>query len=457
MTTSALRAGAAMIDITPAMGMQLAGDIGRHRPMEEIREPLYARALVLEAGGRRCAVVSLDIIAITKEHNTRLRQLIEQRTGLPAPAVMLHCVQNHAAPGIGHEIIDESVELPAELWYARGGEDRYIPVVFEAVATALERAIAALQPVTMHAGRATDGRVAFNRRFIMRDGTARCHPPQCSPDIVQCEGPTDPEVAVVTFENADGQPIAALLHHTCHPVHGYPQRWCSSGWPGAWAHGMQEILGDACVPLVLNGFCGNIHHTNHLDPEFVDDYREMGRKLTATGARILKHMTALPVTTLALLDRQLPIPYRTLDPAQFAQDDRYLAAHPEPVWLDRDAEALEWEWVYAHSRLGLRQRVAAAPAYALEIQAFRLGEVAILGAEGEPFVEAQLDVKLHSPAAYTLMAHMTNGCAGYIPTQQALQHGGYETRPGTWSQLCPDALDMLAREARDMLESLFAE
>jgi len=455
MNNASLRAGAAIVDITPAMGVQLAGDIGRHRPVEEIRDSLFARVLVLEAGGQRCAVVSLDIIAITKVHNTSLRQLIAERTGLPAEAVMIHCVQNHAAPGIGHEIVEESVELPEELWYIRGGDDRYIPVVFEAVATALERALAVMQPVTMKVGRATDGRVAFNRRFIMRDGNARTHPPQCSPEIVYCEGPMDPEVSLAVFENADGQAVAALLHHTCHPVHGYPQRWVSGGWPGAWARGMQGVLGEDCVPLVLNGFCGNIHHNNHLDPDFVDDYLAMGRKLTETGARIVAQLTPMPVTSLTCLSRTLAVPYRTLDPAQFVQDDRYLAEHPEPIWIDRAAEAVEWEWVYAHSRLGLRRRIAAAPAYELEVQAFRLGEVAILGAEGEPFVEGQLEVKLHSPAAYTLMAHMTNGCAGYIPTKLALRNGGYETRPGTWSMFCPDALEMLAQGAREVLDEMF--
>ncbi len=44
----ALCAGAARADITPSLGTQLAGDIGRCRPTEEIRDRLYANALVAE-------------------------------------------------------------------------------------------------------------------------------------------------------------------------------------------------------------------------------------------------------------------------------------------------------------------------------------------------------------------------------------------------------------------------
>ncbi len=45
---SRLMAGAAEADISPELGIQLAGAIGHRRPAEEIREPIYTRALVLD-------------------------------------------------------------------------------------------------------------------------------------------------------------------------------------------------------------------------------------------------------------------------------------------------------------------------------------------------------------------------------------------------------------------------
>ena len=48
-----LRAGAAKADISPAKGIQVAGDIGRLRPCTSVKEPIYARALVLEQQGCR--------------------------------------------------------------------------------------------------------------------------------------------------------------------------------------------------------------------------------------------------------------------------------------------------------------------------------------------------------------------------------------------------------------------
>lgn len=450
-----LRAGAATVDITPAMGMQLEGDIGRYRPVKEIREPLFARALVLEQDGRRCAIVATDLLAIDKTHCALIREAAAKRLGIAPDALLIHATQTHAAPGVGHYMISERIPLSNELWYIRGGDNRYHPMVVEGILAALEEAITRLQPVTAQVGRATDGRVAFNRRFVMRDGTARTHPPLASPDILYCEGPIDPEVSLLVLSNTAGEPMAALLHHTCHPVHGYPEHWVSSGWPGAWVNGVQKLLGSQCVPLVLNGMCGNVHHTNHLDPTFVDCYHEMGRKLTETTEYILHSLTPAPISALSWQSRTLEIPYREIGAEQIAADERYLREHPEPVWLDREAEAIEWEWIYAHARKDLRLQAEECPAYPFEIQVIRLGDMAIIGVEGEPFVEGQLEIKLTSPARFTFCSHMTNGCAGYVPTKAAFARGGYETRPGTWSMLCHDGLQMMTEAAKELLHDIF--
>ena len=64
-TPSLLYAGAAEVDITPAMDIQIAGDIGRRRPVEEIRERLYAKALVLKHGETLCCFLSNEVCYVT--------------------------------------------------------------------------------------------------------------------------------------------------------------------------------------------------------------------------------------------------------------------------------------------------------------------------------------------------------------------------------------------------------
>ncbi|HOF90065.1 MAG TPA: hypothetical protein PLZ36_18475, partial [Armatimonadota bacterium] len=126
-TTSPLLAGAASADITPDHGIQLAGDIGRYRPTEEIRERLYVNALVLEAGGQRCCLLSLDLLSATNWLADELRRQVAARLGIAPEAVALHVTQNHAAPSLGHLfLIDhEHTLFPAEYPWLMGGDDRY--------------------------------------------------------------------------------------------------------------------------------------------------------------------------------------------------------------------------------------------------------------------------------------------------------------------------------------------
>src|SRR2546423_1199750 len=57
-----LSAGAASVEITPPVGMPLWGYAARHDAASVgVRDPLYARCVVLGDGRQRVAVVSLDL------------------------------------------------------------------------------------------------------------------------------------------------------------------------------------------------------------------------------------------------------------------------------------------------------------------------------------------------------------------------------------------------------------
>ena len=83
-----MKCGAAMVDITPALGTHLAGGgAGEYRPAKSVMDPLYARVLVLESGGCRLCMVALDVTIVTEEWTRRIRRAAERKFGLPAEAV----------------------------------------------------------------------------------------------------------------------------------------------------------------------------------------------------------------------------------------------------------------------------------------------------------------------------------------------------------------------------------
>jgi len=450
---SQLCAGAARLDITPEMGIQLAGDIGRKRPVEEIRERLYANALAVEYGGERLCVLSVDLLAMSCAWSDRIRQGAAERYGLRPEAIMVHVVQNHAAPSLGHLFLvdDQKTLFPPEYPWLMGGDGRYKEPTVASCIEAIGHAVGNLEPVTLAAGHGVDGRVAFNRRFVMRDGTTRCHPAWCDPNILHVEGPTDPEVAVATFTNAEGKVIATLLHHTCHPCHGYPHRFVIGDWPGAWVDSMRGHWGTGCVPLAINGCCGNIHHVDHTNPRPLRDHQRMAAMLAETTVQVLGRMQSVAVARIGLRRSVLELPLRELSADQIAEAERLLAKHPEPMWNDESRTSVAWDWVYAVTVLDLNDARRGNPVFPYEIQVFRIGDLSLVALMGEPFVEGQLEIKRAAPTRHTLVAHFCNGYAGYVPTRRAFAGGGYETRTGAGSKLPVEALERIVETASSLL------
>ena len=62
-----LRVGAAAVVITPPVGTPMAGYYFE-RAAEGVHDDLFARALVLEQGGTKAALVSLDLISTPFSH-----------------------------------------------------------------------------------------------------------------------------------------------------------------------------------------------------------------------------------------------------------------------------------------------------------------------------------------------------------------------------------------------------
>jgi hypothetical protein len=478
--TTGMTAGFGTADITPAPGIQLAGDIGRDRPVEEIRMPLSVRTLVVGSGGKTLCIIQADVIGIAGRIARELAAAVANRLGTEPEAVMLHAPQSHSSPAVGHYwAINESPCIPDDCQWLRGGDDRYIEPFKAGVLASVENALRNRVPVTLHLGRVSDGRAAFNRRFAMRGGTARMyperlflqmfpeligdrthvkmHPPSGSGDILMCEGVSDPEVGVAVFRAKDESLVGAILHHTCHPCHGYPHRWVHPDWPGAWAEQFSRALGAPGRALTLNGFCGNIHHTNHLDPMQNSTIEEQTGFLMESALRAAGQLAHCTDTTIGWQSQSFQAPWRRLPRETVAQAKAFLQLHPQPKWNDDTRTQTTWDWCYALATvdLSITHRLLKSSPYT--VQTLRVGDLAIVGWPGEPFVEYQLEIKADCPAKYCFTAHQVNygHLSGYQMSAAAIARGSYETWTCNTSALSPKAPAMAMDATRELLANLF--
>lgn len=328
---------------------------------------------------------------------------------------------------------------------------------------AIRLAIANLQEVEIGVGSTEEGRLAFNRRGVDRTGQIFMPTPHRQPNagtlqLRYLEGPIDPELGVLALRSPEDALQSLLLNYTCHPVHLFtePGGIVSADWPGVWSREMQSGCGDSCLPIVINGACGDINPWHPFEPGHTPDQEHMGQTLASGARRVLE---ALNFTDQAVLDYrvlQLKLPIREVPPAELEAARQMLQQHPEPFWQDEARTRLSWEWMQAALKMSVHLQREREGALDYEVQVFRIGDSAWVSLPGEPFASGGLEIKLASPAPFTYIAHCTSHYAGYIPPRAAYPRGGHEVNLTYWAKLEPGALETIVETAGELLNELFA-
>ncbi len=467
-----------MIDISPKAGTQLGGtDFGEYRSAEIILDQLYAKALVIESDRKKICLVSLDVTIITEKYCDKIRKAVSELYGIDYDAILVFATQTHSAPGVGGFMFDPDlpVTFTKETEFLNATDTEYSEFASDMAIKAVEEAVKDMRPVQASAGRGIADKLAFNRRLITRKGEIAMPGPDPEiwtemwnavnnpvgpTNLLYYEGPTDPEVGVLCLRDENMQMVAMLLHFTCHPVNLFNSKsWhvVSSDWPGIWTREVQKNFGVSCIPIILNGCCGNINPWDPFEPNFVPDHKRMGKSLYSITEKIIKMMRFGDVESLDMKTQKVPLNYRDIPKERMEVVDKILTEHPLPFFKDENNMASNEDWFLAASTKSIEYCRKRMPEFMYEIKVFRIGSTAIVGLPGEPFVEGQLEIKVNSPAGFTFMAHCSSHYAGYIPTFDGCSRGGHEASPSYtyWSKLAPDSLDKISSKTVEMLNELY--
>lgn len=141
-----LYAGASAVDITPDPGdpdpIYIAG-FGRDRIAEEIRDPLWARALVLSWNREYVAVVALDLVGMTGYRSSLAAKELADM-GWDAKRLLIHTTHTHAGPDTVGLWGPDTSHTGLDPVY----QERLVEAILQAVKSAAENAV----PVSLKAG-----------------------------------------------------------------------------------------------------------------------------------------------------------------------------------------------------------------------------------------------------------------------------------------------------------------
>ena len=417
-----LKAGFAETDISPAAGTRKIGWNNKNYGTS-VLDPLYAKAAVFESGGAKVAFISLDLLFVHRDQVAEIRKRVQEKTGFPGDAILIGATHNHAGPAIETDLYPK--------------DEAYIASMIEKTVDAFIRAWESRQEAEIGAASVNEWNVAHNRRVLYRDGIVKCHGNFKDPNALSFEGPVDPEVAVLAARTKEGKILGSIVNFACHPCHHGGDQVFSAGYPGQLAKVMKEK--GSPVTLFLQGAGGNMHHA---DPSGVNKEKSMeeaGQALAADAEKAIQAMKFRATAKLSARSRTIEVPYRKVTDEEVKGKVRGAQRFGEPGFYDKTQDMVLEEI----------QREGAAKA---EVQAIRIDEIAYVAIPAEYFVQHGLRIKQETHPLRTRVVGYADGMLGYVPHKDAFKGGGYETTFGYRSKLAPEAGDMLADTAIELLK-----
>ena len=207
-----LLVGTASIDITPAEPVALSGQFGL-RISKGVETPITANVLALESRGGDwpsdlAIMVSCDVIGMPVDLLELVRREVKQRVpDLDPRKIFLGATHTHTAP----ELTLGKWALPAE---GVMPVEEYRAFLAERVADAVAKAWKGRAPgsVSWGLGHAV---VAYNRRAVYADGSARMYGSTIVPEFRGLEGYEDHDVGTLLAWNAQGKLIGMAVNVSC--------------------------------------------------------------------------------------------------------------------------------------------------------------------------------------------------------------------------------------------------
>ncbi len=422
-----MKVGAARADITPPLGMPLAGYEVRPSGAIGIHDPLMVRTIVAEGpDGTTVALVVADLIQI----DPRLQGLIAERvlatTGIPRERLQLAGTHTHSGPALA-EPSDAEREIG----------DR--------IATAVEQAWLRRREAVAAVGVARVEGIGVNRR---PNG-----------------GPVDDRVTVTRFDDLEGRPIATHLNYGCHPTTLGPNNfYYTADYPGVACRAVEAAVGG--VAVFSTGPQGDVNPGGY-SPEgsmvgvvvpwrTFESAERYGRILADRAIEVHSGLRPVPADRVWGAARIVELRRKRLPDPAVARRAATVAREAAGILTEADLtpDATYHSLVAAaYAELIAEQAEDPDRESPVRIRASVLafGPLLHVGISGELFVALGQRIRAALGDDLTCVAALCDGTMGYIPTADVFAEGAYEPNasllePGEGERLV-DAVIALAQEA----------
>jgi neutral ceramidase len=369
-----LIAGCAKINLTPGFTTPTSGyGVRRGKHWTTVHDSIFARAIVLDNGGSRVALVALDLLIIPPTVVEQLKSRLPE-VGLRWEQVYMGATHSHNslggwAPGVVGTLI------------AGDFEQRIVDHITNTTLEVIKKAASQLQPVTV--------------------GYVETPAPGLIQNRLHENGPEDALVRVLQLRTQSGQTalVTSFAAHSTIINSDIPQ-WLSRDWPGVLVDNLEKQPGQ--FALYLAGAVGSMSPTE-IGPTEDAQLHYIGDSLALKIQTALTTVQPQPDSTLTLLT--LPL---TLRDAHVRVSDG---------WRIRP-----WLFLKVYGN------------YPSEMKALRIGRTVMLGmpADFSGELAMSLTQKAQKLGLSGMVTSFNGGYIGYVTPDAYYNEARYETRDMNW-------------------------
>jgi len=438
-----LLAGICQLDITPSVGIRLAGY--PHFPRENIgfHDPLCVTSMYISDCATEFVFTTLDILFFSKKYVRAVRERVFNECGIPERNIMISCSHTHSGPwASGNPELDatagDSADIDPE--YLEHLLGQIVKSVLNAKNTAFPAEIAFASALC-----GAESGVGGNRQH--KDGI------------------TDPYVNIVAVRDEQKTIKGILTNYALHPTFLHEDSLLvSADYPHYLRSFLTEKYPDAVVGFA-QGASGDQSSRYFRQGQSFDEAERVGRIMGKAAAEAIENMCFTDTAKLVHEYIELPIPIREYPSiAELEEKVRVRTQRYENLKAEGasylDIQNANLYMLGAEDMLGYAICVKNGKRVDLledenpaEISVFRIGDNVIVGSQGECFVEYALKIRKNSIAANTYVFCIANGCLpGYCVNDAAYEEDGYEAGN---CMLAPGFGDIIAENALRLISEVF--
>lgn len=435
--------------IVPDQPVAIAGQY-HTRISSEVHDLITATALAMETRDQQGVIdqvvwVSCDLVGIRRKSVENIRKLVAPSLpDLDVMKIVISATHTHTAPAITDA--DETDLHPYDFagsWAYRIPADQqnimrprdYLAFLERQIASAVVRAWKSRQPGEFSSalGHAS---IARNRRAVYLDGTTRMYGDTKDPNFSHTEGTSDDSVDTL-FLWRGGQivGIAVTLYCPSQEVEG--ELYLSADFWHDARKLLRERYSSNLFVLPLTGASGD--QSPHIQVGKSSEERMLKRRKLSYRQEIARRIVHAveDVTEVAResihadvwLDHRVEhfqLPVWKVSEKRFAESSAIFKSGKDK--LNNLASPDYINWRISRTMMARYELQKTEPFYRAEIHALRLDDLAIATNPFELYTDYGLRIKARSPAAQTSVVQLTADCPAYLPTERAVQGGGYSGR-----------------------------